>query len=541
MKALWITFIAVATFGSLYPFDFDLAGPPGGLFRALIDAASASTSRGDVAGNFILFLPIGLFSMLAMDPRHGAWARFLRAGAISVAVAAALQLLQLFLPSRDASLADVVWNAAGQAAGAALAVLAALSQRETSPMRRGLGRAALLPLALIAAWLAYRLVPYVPSIDLQAFKDSLKPILNDPLDPLACSRDAAGWTLTAFLLREAWSGARIDRFLPLLLASVFALEILIVSNGIDRADLVGAAVATALWFGALGRMPRPEWALLALLAGTIAVGGLSPLTVRAEVAPFQWMPFSGFLGGSMYLNAQSALEKTFLYGSLVFLAQRVLRGRTRGTVVAMAFVGLIEVSQTRLIDHSPEITDPLLVLLASLAIFILEREDAARAAAPPAVQPPGPKPEATAPLAAAIRPPRARRQQIHATPDWASLDLTLPPSQHEQLAQLAESRGVSVAGTATQVITHSLKRGSLGAKREPPGLDAPSARSAQAGPADASPGAREGQGAGGSIAITVRLRKDHLESLTRLAEGAGVSASEVAGAMIEAARARADR
>ncbi|MDB2576344.1 VanZ family protein [Planctomycetota bacterium] len=490
MRALWIAFLAVATFGSLYPFNFDLAGPPGGLLQALREAASAKTSRGDVAGNFVLFLPIGLFGMLAMERRRAPWVRFLQAGAISVAAAAALQLFQLFLPSRDASLVDVVWNAAGTAAGAMLASLASLTQRGGSPMASRLSGAALLPLALITCWLSYRLLPYVPSIDLQAFKDSLKPIFNEPLDPLACTRDTVGWILMAYLLREAWSGARFDRLLPLMVAAVFALEVVIVSNGIDRADLAGAAIASALWFGFLGRQSKPEWALLALLAGTLAMGGLTPLEMRAEVAPFEWMPFSGFLGGSMYLNAQSALEKTFLYGSLALLAQRVLSGRTRGTLLAMGFVGLIEFAQTRLVGHTPEVTDPFLVLLASLAIAILQREDAARALALQEVRPPLPREQrplrptvtsapisapasapASAAAAAATTAPTAapkavaepKPQDSRSTPapgnaNWADLHLSLEPRHRELLGDLAEAWGVNLARAATQAITDALAR-----------------------------------------------------------------------------------
>ena len=505
MRALWITFIAIATLGSLYPFDFELTGPPGGLLQALRESASASTSRGDVAGNFILFLPIGLFGMLAMDPSRPAWVRFLRTAAISTFVAGALQVLQVFLPSRDPSLADVIWNAAGVTGGASLAGLASLTQLEGSVLARRFGRAAFLPLALIACWLAYRLLPFVPSIDLQAFKDSLKPIFNEPLDPAAYTRDAVGWTLMAYLLREAWPGARFDRLLPLMMAGVFALEVLIVSNGIDRADVAGAVTAVALWFGVLRRLSRPEWAVLALLAGTIAMGGLSPLRVRAEVAPFEWMPFRGFLGGSMYLNAQSALEKTFLYGSLALLAQRVLPGRARGVLLAMGFVGLIEFAQTRLVGHTPEITDPLLVLLAALAILVLEREDAARAIPPREARPPTPSSgrthepltgisagisaglsaglstggSAASPTAPPAAPPttppsdtaddtaaatagdapaRVRTHPSPRTSSWVDLPLVLEPGQRALLEDLAEAWGVGLTAAATQAITHSLAR-----------------------------------------------------------------------------------
>lgn len=364
MPSLWLAFIAVATFGSLYPFDFDIAGPEGGTLDALMDSACAPLSRGDVVGNFVLFLPIGLTGMLALN------GRFARTLAVSLGLALVLQLFQLYLPSRDASLLDVIWNGGGATAGASLA---AFVKRESTPFAAQLGGASYVPLALIACWLAYRLVPFVPSLDFQLIKDSLKPLAYGTLDPVGCVRDAAGWVVIAYLLRLALNGGRLDKPLPLLMTAIFGLEVLIVSNAVDRADVLGAFMAIVLWFGLLRRLRRPEGPVILLLAGTLALSGLAPFTTRPEAAPFQWMPFQGFLGGSMYVNAQTALEKTFLYGSLVFVIRRATSKSALGVSVAFLFVGLIEFAQTRFVGHSPEITDPLLVLLASFALSMLDR------------------------------------------------------------------------------------------------------------------------------------------------------------------------
>lgn len=498
MKPLWLAFIAVATFGSLYPFDFDLSGPPGGALRALLDSAADPLSRGDVVGNFVLFLPIGLTGMLALNARFG------RTLTACVALALTLQLIQLYLPSRNASLLDVVWNAGGAFAGASLA---SLVQRESTPMAARLGGAAFVPLALIACWLAYRLVPFVPSIDFQLLKDSLKPLVDAPLDPVSCVRDAAGWVVTAYLISQTWKGARLDLFLPLLMVLVLGLEVLIVANAVDRADVAGALIAAFLWFGFLRRLRRPEGPVVLLLAGTIALSGLAPFTAQPDAVPFHWVPFRGFLGGSMYVNAQSALEKTFLYGSLVFVIQRVSSRRITGVIFAFLFVGLIEFAQTRVVGHSPEITDPLLVILASFALLALEKHDSADAR----FQPHG----ATRATESAIQPLDSRRGQAPRTTGWVKLAVALRPERWEALGRLAEEWGVSVSGATRRAIASSVG----GAHGSAPGAAAASL-------------ARPLEEKHGLVTETVNLQGDHFEALLQLAHDSGKTVESLTRSMV---------
>ena len=58
-----------------------------------------------------------------------------------------------------------------------------------------------------------------------------------------------------------------------------------------------------------------------LLAAALVLRGLSPFEPRPEPQAFQWIPFGGFLDGSMLVNSQSLFEKTFLYGALVWLVR----------------------------------------------------------------------------------------------------------------------------------------------------------------------------------------------------------------------------
>lgn len=381
MKSLWLLFVVVAGIGSLYPFDFDAARPLS--LESLLTLDGRVSSRGDVLGNLLLFLPIGWTGALAFGASHHRIGRLAVVCAGCAVLAAALQLAQQLLPSRDPSAWDVVWNSVGGASGALVAgALPPGRDLEGGSIRWRVDG----PTALLALWVAYRLFPFVPSIDLQLVKDSLKPLLHSPLDPVDCLRDAVGWVVAAYLMQSALELQRVGRVLAFAVVGVMGLEVLIIDNAVDRSDVIGALAAVVIW----RLVPAARWrsgiVVSGLLALSIVAGGLAPFAARPHPVPFQWVPFQGFLGGSMYVNVQSALEKSFLYGALVLALWRTPLPRGLGTLAACALVGGVEFAQVHFSGHSPEITDPLLVALAATALRALERdvggggpEDAARA------------------------------------------------------------------------------------------------------------------------------------------------------------------
>ena len=153
------------------------------------------------------------------------------------------------------------------------------------------------------------------------------------------------------------------------------LEILIVNNAVTASNVAGAVGALVLWWSVENTSLR--YAVPALvLAAAIVVLGLEPYTFGAG-GGFHWIPFRGFLGGSMYVNAQQVFLKFYLYGSLVWLLWR--SGLSMITTVALVTVGIgaIEAAQSFLPGRTAEIADPLLVLLAAATLRALESRGAA--------------------------------------------------------------------------------------------------------------------------------------------------------------------
>ncbi|MHC4341212.1 MAG: hypothetical protein ACYSX0_13495, partial [Planctomycetota bacterium] len=203
------------------------------------------------------------------------------------------------------------------------------------------------------------------------FKDSLKPLLLHPdLSWFRVFHDTVAWTVVAAL----WSLARprrlTVRFLPLLMVGVFALEVLIVRNAVSANNVAGAALALALWL-LFFRFAKPGVVAL-LLAAMLVVVGLWPFEARGSPAAFHFVPFHGFLAGSMYVNTAVLLEKIFLYGSLVWLLRETGARLMTAAVLATLLATVIELGQIHFAHHTPEITDTLMIPLLATVIGILD-------------------------------------------------------------------------------------------------------------------------------------------------------------------------
>jgi len=235
---------------------------------------------------------------------------------------------------------------------------------------------------LIGSWLAYRLVPFVPSLDWQAWKDSLKPLREwRPFPWVGTLHDAAAWASVGCLWAAAQPRWLTVRWLPALAAATIGLEVVIVDNWLSPATVAGAALGVV---AAVLIRYRPAPTAL-LLVAALVLWAFLPFTVRETPRAFEWTPFAGFLDGSMLLNTQSLFEKAFLYGALVWLAREAglrLGVAAGGTALLLA---AIEVAQTRFSDHTPEVTDPLLALFAAL---FLRLADAPRTPPNPVESPP---------------------------------------------------------------------------------------------------------------------------------------------------------
>ena len=123
--------------------------------------------RYDVVTNFAAYVPLGF--LVALVPRRQ---RLLRRWAVAIGAGAALSLametLQMYMPTRDASFADLLSNTAGTALGGTLALAFARSHDAKRAIAAARDRWFLpgtvgdLGLALLAIWLTVQVNPGIP-------------------------------------------------------------------------------------------------------------------------------------------------------------------------------------------------------------------------------------------------------------------------------------------------------------------------------------------------------------------------------------------
>ena len=371
MTVIWIIVTVIITYGSLFPFDFQTNDLNWATFDLFIRSWQARSSWGDLLGNIILFVPFGIAGMLSTRTLRFVSLNVLLVLVSGLILAVGLQFAQLYLPGRIAALKDAIWNTLGLTLGMFFALVA-----NNYILRLHIKRPAipLIPLVLLGTWCTYRLIPFVPTIDFQEIKDSLKPLLLHPeISLLAVCINAVSWMLAGYFLKYLPGPGGTLGKLGLLMAGIFGLEVLIVANDVTASNIVGALIALMFSAMFLDRIKGIATMLAILLAISIVLQGLAPFDPRPVIATFNWLPFHGFLGGSMYHNTLALLQKTFLYSSLIFLLRELGLSWLKAALLTGCLLFLIEAAQIYFRGHTPEITDPLLVILFALGMAELDR------------------------------------------------------------------------------------------------------------------------------------------------------------------------
>lgn len=361
----WLCTLLIA-YGSLFPFDFVSPQQSTRSFAAFLSSWNRWSSRGDILSNFVLFVPFGFLGVLALWRER----RFGTRGALlllfGVAFAVALQFGQLLLPGRNPELQDGLWNGLGIVAGITLARWNPVS---LDRFGRQADSVALVAALLIVAWLAALLIPFVPTLDWQAVKNAVKPLLSGaPPDAGEWLEVTVGWLVCLALWQSASALLGSDGRLVALIPLITLGQVFVVMGHLSSAELAGAGIALIVWFVGLREGRWRHGILLTLVYVTLAYRGLQPFEPRHTLATFSWLPFTGFLNGSMLENARVLCEKFFLFGSALWLA-RLAAGRwllaTTALVLALA---AIEIAQIWLGPHTPETTDPLMALVIALLL-----------------------------------------------------------------------------------------------------------------------------------------------------------------------------
>jgi VanZ family protein len=363
---------ALIAYGSLYPFGFALPPSFGAFWNELLAQRRLWTGLGDVAGNVLLFVPLGAAGVLCAGARRltAARAAMLLGGASAFSFA--VQVLQVFEPTRDPALSDVFWNALGTVAGIAAALAL---EGYVSLLPRAAWARSRFAVLLIAAWAAAELWPFVPSLDWFAIKQALKALaVPSNFGVASFAFHFASVLVLGMLLAESAPTPRVGLRLAALVLGVLGGKLVLHAAPLSLAFAVACLAALAAWPLFVRRAGRA--AMLAALATMLAaytVRSLAPLELRSVPAPFAWLPFEAMLVGSMSANVRSLLTQLFAFGAMLWLIDRA-GGRLPGAAVALAlWVGLIEVAQRWIVGRTPDITPSLLVIGLAVVLARIDR------------------------------------------------------------------------------------------------------------------------------------------------------------------------
>jgi VanZ family protein len=364
--------VAVILYGSLYPFTFYQPEGGAGPLRNLVRSWAETPGRGDFAANIFFYLPLGFFGSLAVAGSGRTLPRVVLVTLVGGFLSTTMELTQYYIAGRVSAADDVYANLIGTLLGAIVGNFAGADFFWLPFRQVGANR---VPCLLLGLWLAYRLYPYVPTIDLHKYWDALKPVVFHPRPTgYDLFRYTAIW-LTVGSLIEALSGRRRGWLLfPLFIAAVLVTKIVIIGKTLSAAEIAGAATALAVWLLlAVSVSARLRVTVSALLfSAYIVAERLEPFQFSAYGRAFGWMPFRSFLYGSVEVNITSFLEKAFLYGAVIWLLEK--SGLRSGVSTILVAIMLFAASwaETYLPGRSAEITDALMALLIGIIITVVK-------------------------------------------------------------------------------------------------------------------------------------------------------------------------
>ena len=262
---------------------------------------------------------------------------------------------------------DVYANTIGSSLGAGAGI--ALGGAFRWPLLGELGDN-LAPATLIAAWMGYRLYPYVPTINLHKYWHTIRPLIHAPsLPPGDLLRFAIVWLCLASVVEHIFGFRRWILLFPALVGVEIAGRIVMLHTSLALSNIAGALVAWGVWLVLLRWMPGRMVVLAALFLGLVVVGRLEPFRFGAARS-YDWIPFLPLMRGSTAVDVQSFCEKVLLFGGLIWLLDRAGFGLKAATSLTATVLFATSLAQVYLPGRSASVTDPVMAVLIG-GIFAL--------------------------------------------------------------------------------------------------------------------------------------------------------------------------
>ncbi|MCW5965529.1 MAG: VanZ family protein [Bryobacterales bacterium] len=315
--------------------------------------------------NLLLLLPLGFGGMVVLRTR---W-RWLLVPFAAFGLSAAVESMQAYLPTRDSSAWDVIYNTTGAVLGMALATILGL---RVSPKARPnfSGEINFRVAALLSLFVVAQFFPFIPVLRMPHLRAAMLalPELPDAMTGLTA--------FTTFLIATALIGQLTNHPLKGGVATVALLGFLgarvVFPGGIHPGGAIAASAAGAFAGEYLPWRIVRQWLGPALLL-YLAFRQLYPFQFVAEQQRFYWVPFDSVLQLKTEYGLRILLEKCFVYGSTVWLLSARVGNLALATAACAGVLALGEVAQVWIPGRTPDTLDPSLAILAGLALAAFPR------------------------------------------------------------------------------------------------------------------------------------------------------------------------
>ncbi len=362
-------------YGSLQPFhlrhvDFDSP------LDLVLRLRWGISPPGDMFVNVLLYMPLGVALAWVLPERWPPGARLGVATACGFALSLAVEVAQWFIVTRVASLADVAMDTVGAFLGCATGLTLRAGSARLSRSERVRVTQDPVATGLVIAWLGSFLPAWLPRLAPLRWPAewAARAAAGWPGWP-PVAMQALGWLIAGALLAVLTRPAYVWRLLAALAALVLAVRFTWFVHAAGNAELVGAALALALWPLA-ARLPD-RWlrgGLAALLLLGLLYRGLAPFQFGPWRADLHWVPFTDLVSHtSTGFNLPLLCGKAFTYGALVWLVVAAGGRAWRAGLAIAALLLAIEVLQlgTPPGEHVSTLTDPVIALCAGFVLVLL--------------------------------------------------------------------------------------------------------------------------------------------------------------------------
>jgi len=373
---LLVGVIALIAYGSLYPFHFNFDSAHPSLLSAFKHLTWARAGRADQVRNVLLYAPLGFFLFLLLRRSlRPAWS-VVAATAFGALLSLSIELAQVYVTIRVASLMDITLNAVGTLLGAVGgATWRSLSSLVYLPPNTRAQPGDRSALVVLLTWLAWRLADFSPHVSLTRLKLALRPLLELNFSLSLTLRFLLLWLVVAQATMSYASRQRSNEVLLAIMAVVLIGRLLFVTPAFIPSELLALLLLlpTLIVLHKFRSVPQSVVALIAFGA-LVIYERLAPFQFGALQGHFDLWPFLSWIRAGMPIDADMLLRKAFIFGALVWLLKDVGFSMQHAMIVVVASVLAIELLHLWQPGRTGSLTDPFLALIMSSIMLLASDE-----------------------------------------------------------------------------------------------------------------------------------------------------------------------